>query len=58
MGRTGLVYHPAFLEHDMGPGHPESPNRLRAIMQRLEESGTVAQLTRIEPRRAEDEWIT
>lgn len=58
MGRTGLVYHPAYLEHDMGPGHPESPNRLRAIMQRLEESGTAAQLTRIEPRRAEDEWIT
>ena len=42
----------------MGPGHPESPNRLRAIMQRLEESGTAAHLTRIEPRRAEDEWIT
>ena len=58
MGKTGLVYHPAFLEHDMGPGHPESPNRLRAIMQRLEEGGTVAQLARIEPRRAEDEWIT
>lgn len=58
MGKTGIVYHPAYLEHDMGPGHPESPNRLRAIMQRLEESGTVAQLTRIEPRRAEDEWIT
>jgi acetoin utilization deacetylase AcuC-like enzyme len=58
MGKTGLVYHLAYLEHDMGAGHPESPNRLRAIMQRLEESGTVAQLTRIEPRRAEDEWIT
>ncbi len=58
MGKTGLVYHPAFLEHDMGPGHPESPNRLRAIMQRLEESGTAANLKRIEPRRAEDEWIT
>ena len=58
MGKTGLVYHPAFLEHDMGPGHPESPNRLRAIMQQLEESGTAARLTRIEPRRAEEEWIT
>ena len=58
MGKTGLVYHPAYLEHDMGPGHPESPNRLRAIMQRLEDTGTAAQLTRIDPRRAEDEWIT
>jgi acetoin utilization deacetylase AcuC-like enzyme len=58
MGKTGLVYHPAYLEHDMGAGHPESPNRLRAIMQQLEQSGTAARLTRIEPREAEDEWIT
>ena len=58
MGRTGLVYHPAYLDHDMGVGHPESPNRLRAIMQRLEQSGTAARLTMIEPRKAEDEWIT
>ncbi|OQW35468.1 MAG: histone deacetylase [Nitrospira sp. SG-bin1] len=58
MGKTGLVYHPAYLEHDMGPGHPESPNRLRAIVQQLERSDTLAQLTKIVPRRAEDEWIT
>lgn len=58
MGKTGLVYHPAYLEHDMGAGHPESPNRLRAIMQQLEQSGTAARLTRIDPRKAEDEWIT
>lgn len=58
MGKTGLVYHPAYLEHDMGTGHPESPNRLRAIMQRLEVSGTAARLIRIDPRPAEDEWIT
>ena len=58
MGKTGLVYDPRYLEHDMGMGHPESPNRLRAIMQQLEQSGTIARLTRIEPRMAEDEWIT
>jgi len=58
MGHTGLVYHSAYLEHDMGSGHPESPNRLRAIMERLEESGTMAQLVKIEPRKAEEEWIT
>ncbi len=58
MGKTGLVYHPAYLEHDMGAGHPESPNRLRAIMQRLEQNGTLARLAWIEPRRAEDKWIT
>ncbi|MEO7859541.1 MAG: histone deacetylase, partial [Nitrospirales bacterium] len=58
MGKTGLVYHPAYLDHDMGAGHPESPNRLRAVMQQLEQSGTMARLTRIVPREAEDEWIT
>lgn len=42
----------------MGAGHPESPNRLRAIMQQLEESGTLTRVTNIEPRKSEDEWIT
>jgi acetoin utilization deacetylase AcuC-like enzyme len=42
----------------MGAGHPESPDRLRAIMQQLEQSGTLTKVTRIAPRRAEDEWIT
>ena len=58
MGKTGLVYHPAYLEHDMGVGHPESPNRLRTMMDQLERSGTAARVKRIEARRAEDEWIT
>jgi acetoin utilization deacetylase AcuC-like enzyme len=58
MGKTGLVYHPAYLEHDMGAGHPESPNRLRSIMQQLEQSGTIARLVQVAPRKAEDEWIT
>lgn len=58
MGKTGLVYDPRYLEHDMGMGHPESPHRLRAIMQQLERNGTLPRLTRIEPRTAEDEWVT
>ena len=58
MGNTGLVYDPCYLGHDMGAGHPESPHRLRAIMQQLEQGGTAARLTRIAPREAEDEWIT
>jgi acetoin utilization deacetylase AcuC-like enzyme len=58
MGKTGLVYDPRYLEHDMGLGHPESPNRLRAIMQQLEQSRTLQRLTRIDPRKAEDEWVT
>jgi acetoin utilization deacetylase AcuC-like enzyme len=29
--RTLLVTHPTSLEHDMGPGHPEQPDRVRVI---------------------------
>ncbi|MBF0471655.1 MAG: histone deacetylase family protein, partial [Gammaproteobacteria bacterium] len=36
--------HPACLEHDTGPGHPESALRLKAIRAELEKSGVLAQL--------------
>ncbi|MGQ0811398.1 MAG: histone deacetylase family protein [Nitrospiraceae bacterium] len=58
MGRTGLVYHPHYLNHDMGPGHPESPERLRTIMSRLETTGTLARLVRVEPTQADEQWVT
>ncbi len=29
---TLLYTHPSSLEHDPGPGHPESPARIRQIM--------------------------
>jgi len=58
MGRTGFVYHPQYLEHDMGAGHPESPERLRAIVARLQESGVFDRLVHIQPLPAADEWIT
>jgi len=32
---TLLYYHPACLDHDPGHGHPERPDRLRAVMQAL-----------------------
>jgi acetoin utilization deacetylase AcuC-like enzyme len=30
-----IVWHPSSLEHDPGPGHPESPARIRAILEEL-----------------------
>lgn len=30
-----MVWHPVSLEHDPGPGHPESPVRLKAILEEL-----------------------
>jgi acetoin utilization deacetylase AcuC-like enzyme len=32
---TLLITHPCFLEHDTGPGHPERPDRMRAINKAL-----------------------
>ena len=58
MARTGFVYHADYLEHDMGHGHPESPQRLRAIVARLEETGLLPGLIRITPQPATDDWVT
>ena len=35
---VGVVYSPVFLEHDTGE-HPESPLRLEAVVQKLQETG-------------------
>ncbi len=57
MKRTGLVYDERYLLHVTGGYHPESPARLEAIYKRLEESGLLAQLTRIEVAKANQRWI-
>jgi acetoin utilization deacetylase AcuC-like enzyme len=56
--KTGFVYGPIYLEHKTGAGHPERPERLRAIVDRLETSGLLARLTAIAPRPAEERWLT
>lgn len=57
MGRVGIISHPAFLEHEMGRSHPESPERLRAILARLHETGLWERLIHLDPRPASHEWI-
>jgi acetoin utilization deacetylase AcuC-like enzyme len=52
MGRTAFVYHPEFLEHDTGPGHPERADRLRAILARLERNRVLDALVRLAPEEA------
>ena len=51
-----LYGHPACLDHDPGSGHPESPNRLRAVLQALD-AARFAGLTRIEAPRANREQL-
>jgi acetoin utilization deacetylase AcuC-like enzyme len=50
------VTHPAGLAHDMGRGHPERPDRLRAIERALSVA-RFADLVRVEAPRAEREAI-
>ena len=61
MSRVALFTHPAGLDHDTGPYHPECPDRLRAVQQALEHpdfvpllretapAATEEQLTRVHP---------
>jgi acetoin utilization deacetylase AcuC-like enzyme len=58
---TTLLYtHPSSLEHDTGPGHPESPARMRALMailEREERKGALIGVERREPPRATREQL-
>jgi acetoin utilization deacetylase AcuC-like enzyme/formylglycine-generating enzyme required for sulfatase activity len=56
--RTGFVYGEVFLRHVTGPGHPERPARLTAIVERLKQAGLWGQLTLIPPAAADRPWLT
>lgn len=57
MKKTALYYHPVFLEHDNGFGHPERPERLTAILEALGNGGLIDQLDRREPKATSEEII-
>ncbi len=52
MKRVGFVYDDVFLNHDMPPGHPESADRLDAILDALKQSPHWPRLIQMKPRRA------
>lgn len=56
--KTGFIYHGTYLKHDTGKNHPESADRLRAIIKILKEKGTLSELIHIKPSPALLEWIT
>ncbi|MBN8482269.1 MAG: histone deacetylase family protein [Xanthomonadales bacterium] len=56
MARVALCTHAACLDHDTGPGHPESPARLAAVLQALDGERFEA-LERIEARPATREQL-
>ncbi len=53
---TALITHAACLEHDPGPYHPESPDRLRAVLKALD-APEFAALLRAEAPRATKEQL-
>ena len=57
-GGTGFLYDAIYLKHDTGAGHPERPERLTAIVDRLEQKGVLQHLVRLKPAAASPEWIT
>lgn len=57
MKKTALYYHPIFLEHDNGFGHPERPERLTAILEQLQAGGLIDLLDRREPGATSEEVL-
>jgi acetoin utilization deacetylase AcuC-like enzyme len=50
-----VIYHPRYLDHILTYGHPESPERLKAIMAKLQEEKLDGNI--IEPQTAKDQEI-
>jgi acetoin utilization deacetylase AcuC-like enzyme len=56
MQSTGIVYDSSMRKHDPGPGHPEQPARLSAVLDHLVSTGAMDSLDSLTPRPAtEDE---
>ncbi|MBC2884570.1 histone deacetylase family protein [Ochrobactrum sp. CM-21-5] len=53
---TRLYWHPIYLEHLVPPGHPERPDRIRALMSELE-GPDFYRLDRVEAPRADESAI-
>ena len=57
MMRTGLLYDDRFLNHKTGVMHPESPERLKVILNGLEEAGLLKKVRLISAEPSEMKWI-
>ena len=55
--KTGFLYGDIYLKHEPGPGHPERPQRLTAIVARLQHTGLLNELVALKPVPASLEWV-
>ncbi|PPD57996.1 histone deacetylase family protein [Dehalogenimonas etheniformans] len=58
MSIIGYVFHPSYLLHDTGYGHPESAARLESVMDYLKSSGLLDRLVKVEAHRATGDEIS
>ncbi len=58
MNTVGFIYHPEYLKHDTGSGHPERPDRLRALVKHLLGTELWKQLHHLQPTAPAVEWLT
>ena len=53
---SALLTHPRFVEHEL-PGHPESPDRMRAVWHKLKQAGITERMIQVTPAPASEEAI-
>lgn len=52
MSKLSLITHPVYFDHDTGNGHPERPDRLRAILEGIEQSTLMNKIDQFEARQS------
>lgn len=55
--KVGIVYHSDFLKHEAENYHPEIPERIRFVMNHLQEIGLLAELKELTFRTSAEKWI-
>jgi acetoin utilization deacetylase AcuC-like enzyme len=58
MSNVAFITHPVCIDHDTGDGHPERPDRLRAIFEHLRESKLNKNIEQVDASQAQKEIIT
>lgn len=58
MNRVGFLYHPDYLKHQTGPGHPERPERLSYLVNHLLGQPIWNSLIHLQPQHARTDHIT
>jgi acetoin utilization deacetylase AcuC-like enzyme len=54
---TALVYDEVYRKHETGPGHPERPERVAAVMEGIAKAEVAGRVLKIAPRMAEEQAI-